>query len=658
MSNILGRTELNTLIKKHDDVERRNINLWLSSTAVLQRLLDNDIAVFTEATRDGIEFILKVFVANPSLPKAAKILKKQHCLVVSGPPGVGKTTLAQVLAAEYCEDDWELVAISSIEEGNRAFKPEKKQVFVFDDFLGKIKLDTRSLAKDDTKIASFMKLVSRRDTKRFILTTRKYILQSARKESEALDDNQVELAEMVLDLNVYTREIKARILYNHLYHSGLEENAIGALLEGDTVTRIVDHRHYMPRIVQWMTDHVRFKDTESSQYPQLFIRALDNPEKIWEKPFNQHISQEARVLLYCMYFSRHEGLLEKGIILTELQLFFEKSLLAFCVKNDDSVRESRFEDTLRELKSSFIVLQGGKVNFINPSVQDFLSRQVNDEKILTKLARSISTYDNATDLWESTLKIFKNNSKVIAQISSTILTTIRSGEVMGRMSFEKLANLIGNLILKNDNPELISFLRDKGLPDNYWINEVELPSLIDDLMFGKFQEIRYAQALGRWLRIRLFTYLSKREYALEIEELGLLADNLNMYREALPDCIQEQFEEAVADSVDCLEFSARSNRDDRESTIGGWLEEIEKIESYLGRPVDSWRRNDLEVEMSNIQHLHDQQMQEMKDSGGLRRSAASSSDTSNSSSPSGSLGATGGGFTNVDLSNMFSSLKK
>ncbi|GLQ35353.1 hypothetical protein GCM10007939_16360 [Amylibacter marinus] len=663
VSNILGRTELNALIRKHSDVEKSNIKLWLSSAAVLQRLLTNDIAVFTEATKEGIERILKVFVANPSLPTAAKILKKQHCLIVSGPPGVGKTTLSQVLAAEHCEDGWELVAISSIEQGYEAFHPENKQVFVFDDFLGKIKLDARSLAKDDAKIAGFMRLVAGRTTKRFILTTRKYILETARTASESLDDDQVELTEMILDLDVYTREIKARILYNHLYHSGLEESAIGALLVGDTVSRIVDHPHYMPRIVQWMTDHVRFRDADPEEYPRTFIQALDNPEKVWEKPFQNHISGAARVMLYCMYLSRHETFIEgsgvaRGIKVEKLRDFFERALSAFSIESDGTIPESRFEDTLREIKSSFIVLQGGTVNFINPSVQDFLARRLNDVKILDRLSRSISTFDNAADLWKFASEYFNGKPSKTIQVATVILLQIKSGAVKGRLPLEDLAPFLGDLISESKASDFIHFLRGGGLSVSSWINEVELPNLIDDLMFGKYSELQHAQAFGRWLRLQLFKYLSKRDYVLEIEELGMLADNLPMYREDLPECILEQFEEAATESIDSLEPSGIAGHEDRESAIGTWLEEIEKIESYLGHPVDSWKRRELEDDLWIMQQLHDQQMQEMREEGGLRRSSASSGTSANSSSPASPLGAARSGFSNVDLGNMFSSLKK
>ncbi|UIK09686.1 hypothetical protein LZK80_16990 [Rhizobium leguminosarum] len=137
------------------------------------------------------------------------------------------------------------------------------------------------------------------------------------------------MSEMVLNLSTYTRELKARILYNHLYHSDIDRESVQALLIGDTVRQIVDHRNYMPRIIQWMTDEIRQRGISPSEYPKAFLQTLESPDKIWDKAFRQHISQNARILLYCMYFAEHERFSEPGVRLDKLRIFFDRAVVNF-----------------------------------------------------------------------------------------------------------------------------------------------------------------------------------------------------------------------------------------------------------------------------------------------------------------------------------------
>ena len=280
--------------------------------------------------------------------------------------------MAQVLAAEYCDDGWELVAVASIEEAFRCFNSDNKQVFVFDDFLGKIRLDDRSLAKYDGKIALFFSMVGKRSNKRFVLTTRSYILEAARSISEFIDDERIDLTELTLNLSTYTREIKARILFNHLYHSEIPQEAIQALLSNNTVQKIVDHPNYMPRIIEWMTDQFRINDINPDEYPERFLSALHDPRKIWEKAFSRHISESARVLLYCMYLSNYKRFISPGVDINVLKPFFTQALPAFGINQKQILHKDIFEETLREIKSSFVVIDKDKVNFINPSRTRFL----------------------------------------------------------------------------------------------------------------------------------------------------------------------------------------------------------------------------------------------------------------------------------------------
>ena len=217
-ADILGQNDLNALLVQHHDVERAHFKLWLSSSSVLRNLLNHASYVSTEYNIDRVSSKIQLYVENPSISEAQSILERYHALVISGPPGVGKTTLAEMLMFAYMASDYRPIYIfDDIDEGMRLLDRHHKQIIIFDDFLGQIQLDAASFGRRDQQIETLVHIVEKSPNTQFIMTTREYILRQAQAISDRLSSPGFQMMRYVLDVGKYTRLVRANILYNHLY---------------------------------------------------------------------------------------------------------------------------------------------------------------------------------------------------------------------------------------------------------------------------------------------------------------------------------------------------------------------------------------------------------------------------------------------------------
>lgn len=377
--DVLGRDDLNNLLRKHPAVERHNFKLWLTSQAVLEKIIHSAVFVQSEFDEQEIRRKMAIYVESAAVGKAFTILDEHHCCIISGIPGIGKTTLAQILLVHFLSEGWELISIQEgIEEAINVFKPDPKvkQVFFYDDFLGQITLGGKLQKNEDRRILQLMKAVANTNGKRFILTTREYILAQAREQYEVLSRADFSISTCVLELDDYSPLDKAKILANHLYFSDVPQDHIDELLRDQQYLMIIQHPNYNPRLVEWMTDKLQTSQLEAQGYFDAFMETLANPVKIWRHAFEHQISESSRHLLLTL------GTLGRICVLADLESAFLPFYSTRASKFNFSTKPSDLKKSLEELEGTFVRIgrsaRGPVVAFHNPSIMDFVARHCKD----------------------------------------------------------------------------------------------------------------------------------------------------------------------------------------------------------------------------------------------------------------------------------------
>lgn len=471
-SNIYTKSRLNNLLDEYIDIHQKQYKLWLNSSTIFNRIISQPLFERAKSLISDLKRDYKYYVKNESLNKAFEILNENQFIIISGIPGIGKTTLAKLILWEYLQKDFEIIEIRKISEGEQVLieNSELNQVFYFDDFLGENFLKYDVIEGRANDLVQFLKRIKNSKNKKLVMTTREYILNQAKETYEKLDSPELNIVKYTLDLSSYSKRIKALILYNHLFYSGIPIEYINALIENKTYEKIIEHKNYSPRIIEQLT--IKLSDILISDYSTEFINSLDYPLGIWDKAFQSQISEGARFTLFSLVsFSER-------VLLSDFKIALDKLYKEGAKEKGVDFNPFYFKKYIKELENSFIKINITKkrnhfIAFQNPSIRDFLLNIIKHDEDIVKLLLSTCNYFNQ---FAYTLRYLANgfmDNKEIQNLSNNIIfnqfdlmsnctrVSIALNEYKSEITTIEKIHDLKFYLKQTKNTELIDFIIDR-----------------------------------------------------------------------------------------------------------------------------------------------------------------------------------------------------
>jgi hypothetical protein len=583
--DILGREDLNDLLSSHSDVEKRHFKLWLTSTTILDLMLNKAIHERSQSVVDDAINSAAMYAITPSHAIAADKLDKLGTVIITGAAGVGKTTLANALLLEYVTRGYSPIVISEeIREAENVFLKDTKQIFFFDDFLGRNYMEALS-GHEGSHIVNFIGRIQRDKQKRFVLTSRSTILNQGKLLIDLFKEKNLNKNEFEITVESFRDIDKANILYNHIWHSSLETSYIDEIYRDKRYRKVIFHRNFNPRLIRFITDHQKLNDCPPSSYWEHIVGMLENPADVWRNSFEAQLDEHGRIIVLLV------TLQGRPISQTDLAEAYARYMTGPYSPSATGHRD--FIQCLQHLSGSMLSRaihdhSTSTVNLFNPSIGDYVIRRyaANIPALQAGLLalRSVSSVDSLRDIAANQLLSAAEES----QILNFILTKADADNFLG-FSPEYVATALANLSHPIDPTVPQDLITPKAAR---FIAEAKVPS--------RFQEM--AEVLTIALNKKLIATHDAQRFVEEsvdkldstgkIDSLTLLAQSLPTHESSrLLDLLSKSTAELIAESP-LDEFSPSDICSELTSP------DVERAENTLKRAIQA-RFDSLGLPLSN-----------------------------------------------------------
>lgn len=370
--NLISYNEIVSILEKDENKEilRRNVKLWLTSSAVLELFNDKFVIFQADSIKNDIKSYSKFFVETEAFNNALVKLNEQKYLIITGMPGVGKTITSYMLVAKMLVENPDIsiktTTIDCLDELIKSLSKLEKELIIIDDFLGK-----NNLILTEIEINNINKIIkyAKSNNKFLILNSRNYILEEGKNLN--YDLNKIASSLSIVDINVLSLIERAKILFNMQYYNNVPfeyyENLLRKSFFDKNYRRIIQHKNFNARVIEYCAQNYSKDEIFSQNYSEYIIDNLENSNVIWKNQFSNFKNTEL-TFFYILY------------TLTKDKVSIDKVNEAFynsCVIRNYDTSINLIEEIIEKFNGSLLKLEistdgSQHISFINPSIPDYI----------------------------------------------------------------------------------------------------------------------------------------------------------------------------------------------------------------------------------------------------------------------------------------------
>lgn len=409
IKDILGNEDINHLISDNENIELKYYNLWINSTTVIRRMLNNATHIRSKSTLENIISNSKLYVKTSVHSSAEDTLEANNIILITGNAGIGKTTLAEQMCKIYTAKGYAFFHIvNSIDEIDQMYNELENQVYFYDDFLGSNYLE-QIRNREDVILTHLILRIRKDPTKKLILTTRTNIYEQSKLLTELFERVKISTHEIQIKAEKITRFEKAKILYNHIWFSDLSHEYRDELVKDLRYFQVIDHQNFNPRLIEFITDSCHLNDIDPVNYWDYVLETLRNPKNVWRHVLSNQTNRLCNHLVV--------GIVLNGGVMSsdELSSYFYR-----LVGSDIHPKvDENHDTTIKLLVGSLINRNIGydnKVNYslFNPSIADYiLGEHSSNSEYLSKVFSKLKTNKSLNSLTDYFLQKIINKDTYI-----------------------------------------------------------------------------------------------------------------------------------------------------------------------------------------------------------------------------------------------------